>query len=33
MTQIQSYLVQKAARLEVFLWAQSEKLDMSFAVS
>jgi len=33
MTQIQNYLVQKAARLEVFSWAQSEKLEMYFAVS
>jgi len=33
MTQIQSYLEQKAARLEVFLWSQSEKLEIYFAVS
>jgi len=33
MTQIQSYLVQKAARLEVLLRAQSEKLEMYFAIS
>jgi len=33
MTQIQSYLVKKAARLEVFLQAQTEKLEMYFAVS
>jgi len=32
-TQIQSYFVQKVARLEVFLWTQSEKLEMYFAVS
>jgi len=33
MTHIQSYLVQKTARLEVFLWGQSEKLKMYLAVS
>jgi len=33
MTQIRSCLVQKAARLEVLLRAQSEKLEMCFAVS
>jgi len=32
MTQIQSCLVKKAVRLDVFLHAQNEKLEIYFAV-